>query len=84
MAPRILDSTTRREELSFIDVGKIVGVEGSAEKIQIPTGFLRRDVATVGCLSLELREGSGLEMYLWDELGMTAGEHVQVEKRSQS
>lgn len=43
MASRILDSTSTREQLSFIEMGKTVAIEGLAEKIQTPIGFFRRD-----------------------------------------
>lgn len=56
MVPRILDSTTGREEL-FIEIRKMMSKEGIAEKIQMLIGFLRRDVETVGCKDLELKEG---------------------------
>lgn len=44
MAARILGLTTEREGLSFMDMGKTIDIEASAEKIQMPVGSLRRGV----------------------------------------
>lgn len=52
-AARILGSTTEREELSFIEMGKTMGVEGSAEKNSNAYWIFKKRCWTAGCLSLE-------------------------------
>lgn len=72
MAARILGSTRGREELSFIDMGKAIGVEGSAEKIQNDRWIFKKRCWTAGCIRLE--GGSRPGIHIWDGLDTITGE----------
>ena len=44
--------------------------------------IFQKRLETVGCISLELKEESGLETYTRDGPALTPGEHVLVDRRS--